>query len=219
MFTFSVFIIKTNKLTNQKITKVFDRHSFSILIYKLYFTSRRFPCDHVIRSIPLSNVNEKVAMLEEQGGIEADLESFYKKLFLIQDLYASGYRMADVGPDENGLVRNYSSMIEFPKNLKILSFFSQIQDFTHSLLATAKLASFHAVSYCMRKEQKADFLIRYPFLNEDPVYRPATRDLFMQAQNSLSKKVHNIFMQQNEVNCLSHYLFGFIKRKILAKLL
>ena len=45
----------------------------------------------------------KVAMLEE-GGIEADLESFYKNLFLIQDLYASGYRMADVGPDENGLV-------------------------------------------------------------------------------------------------------------------
>ena len=42
-------------------------------------------------------------MLEE-GGIEADLESFYKNLFLIQDLYASGYRMADVGPDENGLV-------------------------------------------------------------------------------------------------------------------
>ena len=123
MFTFSVFKIKTNKLTNQKITKVFDRHSFSILIYKLYFTSRRFPCDHVIRSIPLSNVNEKVAMLEEQGGIEADLESFYKKLFLIQDLYASGYRMADVGPDENGLVRNYPSMIEFSKNLKILSFF------------------------------------------------------------------------------------------------
>ena len=73
----------------------------------------------------------------------------------------------------------------------------------------------------MRKEQKADFLIRYPFLNEDPVYRPATRDLFMQAQNSLSKKVHNIFMQQNEVNCSSYYLLicGFIKRKILAKLL
>ena len=75
------------------------------MTYELYFTLFRFPCDHVIRSIPLSNVNEKVAMLEE-GGIEADLESFYKKLFLIQDLYASGYRMADVGPDENGLVRN-----------------------------------------------------------------------------------------------------------------
>ena len=105
------------------------------------------------------------------------------------------------------------------KEFKKYFSFPQIQDFTHSLLATAKLASFHAVSYCMRKEQKADFLIRYPFLNEDPVYRPATRDLFMQAQNSLSKKVHNIFMQQNEVNCLSYYLFGFIKRKIMAKLL
>ena len=114
------------KQTNQNITKVKFSSQFYVLIYELYFTSCRFPCDHVIRSIPLSNVNEKVAMLEEQGGIEADLESFYKKLFLIQDLYASGYRMADVGPDENGLVRNYSSMIEFSKNLKILSlFFSQ----------------------------------------------------------------------------------------------
>ena len=44
-----------------------------------------------------------MAILEESG-IEAEMESFYKNLFLIQDLYASGYRMADVGPDENGLV-------------------------------------------------------------------------------------------------------------------
>ena len=66
-------------------------------------------------------------------------------------------------------------------------------------MATAKLASFHAVSYCMRKEENADFLIRYPFLNEDPVYRPATKELFTQAQNSLTKKMHNIFLQQNEV--------------------
>ena len=46
-----------------------------------------------------------MAILEESG-IEAEMESFYKNLFLIQDLYASGYRMADVGPDENGLVCN-----------------------------------------------------------------------------------------------------------------
>ena len=48
-----------------------------------------------------------MAILEESG-IEAEMESFYKNLFLIQDLYASGYRMADVGPDENGLVSTYS---------------------------------------------------------------------------------------------------------------
>ena len=66
-------------------------------------------------------------------------------------------------------------------------------------MATAKLAAFHAVSYCMRKEEDADFLIRYPFLNEDPVYRPASRDLFIQAQNSLAKRMRNIFLQQNEV--------------------
>ena len=51
----------------------------------------------------------------------------------------------------------------------------------------------------MRKEEDADFLIRYPFLNEDPVYRPASRDLFIQAQNSLAKRMRNIFLQQNEV--------------------
>ena len=40
----------------------------------------------------------------DSSGIEAETEAFYKNLFLIQDLYGSGYRMADVGPDENGLV-------------------------------------------------------------------------------------------------------------------
>jgi len=134
----------------------------------------RFRTDHTTRTIPLTDVNEtKVAILEESG-IEAEMESFYKNLFLIQDLYASGYRMADVGPDENGL------------------------DFTHSLLATAKLAAFHAVSYCMREDEEVDFLDKYPFLNEDPVYRPSTKKLFTRAQNSLAKRMHNIFLQQNE---------------------
>ena len=40
------------------------------------------------------------------------MESFYKNLFLIQDLYASGYRMADVGPDENGLVSTLYSFFQ-----------------------------------------------------------------------------------------------------------
>ena len=58
-----------------------------------------------------------MAILEESG-IEAEMESFYKNLFLIQDLYASGYRMADVGPDENGLVSTY---LFFQLNLKLCS--------------------------------------------------------------------------------------------------
>ena len=78
-------------------------------------------------------------------------------------------------------------------------FFYFFQDFTHSLLATAKLATFHAVSYCMREDEDLDFLAKYPFLNEDPVYRPATKKLFTRAQNSLAKRMHNIFLQQNEV--------------------
>ena len=66
----------------------------------------RFRSDHATRPVPLQDVNEtKVAILEDGTGLEAELESFYKNLFLIQDLYTSGYRMADVGPDENGLVR------------------------------------------------------------------------------------------------------------------
>ena len=59
-------------------------------------------------------MNESSAAMLEDGGIEADLESFYKHLFLIQDLYASGYRMADVGPDENGLVNN-CNLINYEK--------------------------------------------------------------------------------------------------------
>jgi len=77
------------------------------------FCSHKVPIGPSDQNHPLSEVNEtKVAMLDSNG-IEAETEAFYKTLFLIQDLYASGYRMADVGPDENGL------------------------DFTHSLLATA----------------------------------------------------------------------------------
>ena len=34
-------------------------------------------------------------------------------------------------------------------------------DFTHTILALAKLATFHAVSYCMKKEKNIDFNERY----------------------------------------------------------
>ena len=71
------------------------------------------------------------------------------------------------------------------------------------MLATAKLATFHAVSYCMRRDEDADFCLRYPFLNEDPVYRPATKELFTTAQNSLAKRLHSIILQQNEVSASS----------------
>jgi len=50
----------------------------------------------------------------------------------------------------------------------------------------------------MRRDEDADFLLRYPFLNEDPVYRPATKELFTTAQNSLAKRLHSIILQQNE---------------------
>ena len=70
-------------------------------------------------------MNESSAAMLEDGGIEADLESFYKHLFLIQDLYASGYRMADVGPDENGLVNNCNliTTLTMKNTIKILPTF------------------------------------------------------------------------------------------------
>ena len=52
----------------------------------------------------------------------------------------------------------------------------------------------------MREDEEVDFLDKYPFLNEDPVYRPSTKKLFTRAQNSLAKRMHNIFLQQNEVS-------------------
>ena len=61
----------------------------------------------------------------------------FTTLFLIfQDLFASGYRMATVERDETGL------------------------DYTHTILALEKLATFHAVSYCMRKEKQIDLTER-----------------------------------------------------------
>ena len=58
----------------------------------------------------------------------------------------------------------------------------------------------------MREDEELDFLAKYPFLNEDPVYRPATKKLFTRAQNSLAKRMHNIFLQQNEV-CFKQVFF------------
>ena len=51
---------------------------------------------------------------------------------ILQDLFASDFRMADIDRDENGL------------------------DFTHTILAMARLATLHATSYCMRKEKNID---------------------------------------------------------------
>jgi hypothetical protein len=70
----------------------------------VFFVYFRFRTDHTAKAIPLSDVAETKESNLEGGGIEAELEDFYTNLFLIQDLYASGYRMADVEPNENGLV-------------------------------------------------------------------------------------------------------------------
>ena len=56
---------------------------------------------------------------------------------ILQDLFASDFQMAEIDRDENGL------------------------DFTHTILALAKLATFHAVSYCMKREKNIDFHERY----------------------------------------------------------
>ena len=78
---------------------------------------------------------EADAMVEASGGGfqgSEDGSSPFTHLIL-QDLFASDFQMAEIDRDENGL------------------------DFTHTILALAKLATFHAVSYCMKKEKSIDF--------------------------------------------------------------
>ena len=70
------------------------------------------------------NADDEAA--NENGGAE-DTDTL-----ILQDLFASDFRMAEIDRDENGL------------------------DFTHTILAMARLATFHATSYCMRKEKKLD---------------------------------------------------------------
>ena len=71
------------------------------------------------------------------GGLgDGSASPIYTHLIL-QDLFASDFQMAEIDRDENGL------------------------DFTHTILALAKLAAFHAVSYCMKKEKNIDFHERY----------------------------------------------------------
>ena len=65
----------------------------------------------------------------ENGGGSEDKDT---DTLILQDLFASDFRMAEIDRDENGL------------------------DFTHTILAMARLATFHATSYCMRKEKKLD---------------------------------------------------------------
>ena len=65
---------------------------------------------------------------------------------ILQDLFASDFQMAEIDRDENGL------------------------DFTHTILALAKLATFHAVSYCMKKEKDMDFQERYELLSKKLQY-------------------------------------------------
>ena len=76
----------------------------------------------------------------EEGGAEFQESKDGRTPFthlILQDLFASDFQMAEIDRDENGL------------------------DFTHTILALAKLATFHAVSYCMKKEKNIDFHERY----------------------------------------------------------
>ena len=77
---------------------------------------------------------EADAMAEASNG-ELEGSEGSSSLFthlILQDLFASDFQMAEIDRDENGL------------------------DFTHTILALAKLATFHAVSYCMIKEKGID---------------------------------------------------------------
>ncbi len=60
-------------------------------------------------------------------------------------------------------------------------------------MAVSRLARFHAVSYAMRKEKGLDLVEAYPFLAEDPVYRPDTEAMFAKTQNNIATRLFNIF--------------------------
>ena len=88
------------------------------------------------------------------------------KVLVLQDLFAAGYHSASQERlDESGL------------------------DFNHSIMAISRLARFHAVSYAMRKEKGLDMVKEYPFLAEDPVYRPDTAELFLKTQTSIATRL------------------------------
>ena len=72
-------------------------------------------------------------------------------------------------------------------------------DFNHSIMAISRLARFHAVSYAMRKEKDLDMRTEYPFLQEDPVYRPDTADMFVKVQSSIATRLFSIFQHSSQV--------------------
>ena len=113
--------------------------------FLLHYESRAFRYRSDPKLLLLSDLvesEEAEAMIEAGGGEFQGSENFsspYTHLIL-QDLFASDFQMAEIDRDENGL------------------------DFTHTILALAKLATFHAVSYCMKKEKGIDFHERYILL-------------------------------------------------------
>ncbi len=65
-------------------------------------------------------------------------------------------------------------------------------------MAISRLARFHAVSYAMRRELALDLRECYPFLREDPVYRPDTEDMFARTQASVATRLHSIFQHSTQ---------------------
>ena len=116
-------------------------HTQNIYYLRQLFLIPRAPCAFRYRSDPkllllsdLVESEEAEAMAEASAGefqSSEDGSSPFTHLIL-QDLFASDFQMAEIDRDENGL------------------------DFTHTILALAKLAPFHAVSYCMKKEKSID---------------------------------------------------------------
>lgn len=83
-------------------------------------------------------------------------------------------------------------------------------------MAISRLARFHAISYAMRMEQPdpelRDMTKTYPFLREDPVYRPETKELFAKTQSSISTRLFNIFQHSNqELKDFSNYFMDAVK--------
>ena len=64
-------------------------------------------------------------------------------------------------------------------------------------MAISRLARFHAVSFAMRNEKDLDMVTAYPFLSEDPVYRPDTKELFLKTQANIVTRLLNIFQQES----------------------
>lgn len=96
-------------------------------------------------------------------------------ILVLQDLFAAGYHSASQERmDECGL------------------------DFNHSIMTISRLARFHAVSYAMQGDLGQRMNDQYPFLNEDPVYRNDTKEIFTKTQTSIATRLYSIFQHSSQ---------------------